>query len=125
MRCLSANCQLKANTALKQGAARDYTPYMDNHCLCKNGSVCRAAPGFARVCYIDYVSEIKNFLNSEGHQNSINESTVTAILLKGLILPIGGVSAVEGLRSTGLTRIVLKTTGIPSVDWLPDTEGLI
>ena len=49
---------------------------------------------------------IKNFLNPKGHQNPINGSIVTAILLKGLILPIGGASAVEGLRSTGLPRLV-------------------
>ena len=44
---------------------------------------------------IDYVIEIKNFLNPEGHQNRIIGSKVTVILLKGLILPIGGV-ALEG-----------------------------
>ena len=41
---------------------------------------------------------IKNFLNPEGHQNPISGSKVTAILLKGWILPIGGASAGEGLR---------------------------
>ena len=49
---------------------------------------------------------IKNFLNPEGHQNRINGSKVTAILLKGWISPIGGASTVEGLRSTGLPRLV-------------------
>ena len=49
----------------------------------------------------------KNFLNPERHQNPISGSIVTAILLKGWILPIGGASAVEGLRSTGLLRLVL------------------
>ena len=34
-----------------------------------------------------------------------------AILLKGLILPIGGDSAVEGLLSTGLPRLVLGGGG--------------
>ena len=47
---------------------------------------------------------IKNFLNPEGHQNPINGSKVTVILLKGLILPIGGASA--GLRSKGLPFLV-------------------
>ena len=47
---------------------------------------------------IDYVIVIKNFLNSEGHQNPISGSKVTAILLKGWILPIGEASAGEGLR---------------------------
>ena len=55
---------------------------------------------------IDYVIVIKNFLNPEGHQNPINGSKVTVILLKGWILPIGGASAVEGLRSMGLPHLV-------------------
>ena len=55
---------------------------------------------------MDYVKLIKNFLNPEGHQNPINGSKVTAILLQGRILPIGGASAVEGLRSTGLPCLV-------------------
>ena len=50
---------------------------------------------------------IKTFLNPEGHQNPINGSKVTAILLKGWILPVGGASAVEGLQSTGLPHLVL------------------
>ena len=49
---------------------------------------------------------INTFLNPEGHQNRITGSKVTAILLKVWILPIGGASAVEGLRSTGLPRLV-------------------
>jgi hypothetical protein len=50
---------------------------------------------------------IKTFLNPEGHQNPINGSKVTAILLMGWILPVGGASAVEGLQSMGLPRLVL------------------
>ena len=42
---------------------------------------------------IDYVIVIKNFLNPEGHQNHMSGSTVTAILLKEWILPIGGVAS--------------------------------
>ena len=49
---------------------------------------------------------IKNLLNPEGHQKPRNGSKVTAILLRGRILPIGGALAVEGLRSTGLPRLV-------------------
>ena len=41
---------------------------------------------------------IQNFLNPVGHQNPINGSKVTAILLKGRILPTGGASAGEGLH---------------------------
>ena len=37
-----------------------------------------------------------------------------AILLKGLILPIGGASAVEGLLSTGRTPSSLDE---PSLNW--------
>ena len=55
---------------------------------------------------------INYFLNPEGHQNPIDGSKVTAILLKGCILPIGGASAVEGLRSTGLPLLVLW-----HIDW--------
>ena len=55
---------------------------------------------------IHYVIVIKTFLNPKGHQNPICGSKVTAILLKGWILPVGGASAVKGLRSTGLPRLV-------------------
>ena len=55
-----------------------------------------------------YVIVIKTFLNPKGHQNLINGSKVTAILLKGWISPVGGASAVEGLRSTGLPRLVFS-----------------
>ena len=44
-----------------------------------------------------YVIVIKKFLNPEGHPNPISGSKVTASLLKGCILPIGGASAGEGL----------------------------
>ena len=51
---------------------------------------------------------IKTFLNPKGYQNRISGSKVTAILLKGRVLPIGGASAVEGLRSMGLPCLVLE-----------------
>ena len=47
---------------------------------------------------IDFIIVIKNFLNAAGHQNRISGLKITAILLKGWILPIGGASAGEGLR---------------------------
>ena len=61
---------------------------------------------------IGYVIVIMSFLNPKGHQNPISGSKVTAILLKvkGWIWPIGGASAGEGLRSTGLHRLVLNDT---------------
>ena len=40
---------------------------------------------------IDYVIPIKNFLNPKGHQNPISGSKGMTILLKRLIVPIGGV----------------------------------
>ena len=54
-----------------------------------------------------YVIGIKTFLNLEGHHNRITGSKVTANLLKGWILSIGGASALEGLRSKGLPRLVI------------------
>ena len=39
---------------------------------------------------IDHVTIFKEILNTEGHPNRITGSKVTAILLKGWILPIGG-----------------------------------
>ena len=38
---------------------------------------------------IDYVTIFKEILNPEGHPNCITGSKVIAILLNGLILPIG------------------------------------
>ena len=58
---------------------------------------------------IDYFIMIKNFLMPEGHENPICGSTITAILLKGLILLTGGASAVEVLRSTVLPCLVCET----------------
>ena len=40
-----------------------------------------------------HVIVISNFLNPKGHHNLISGSKVTAILLKGLILPMGGVAS--------------------------------
>ena len=47
---------------------------------------------------IDYAIVFKNFLNPKGHQHPICGSKVTAILMKGWILPTGGASVGEGLR---------------------------
>ena len=55
---------------------------------------------------------IKTFINPEGYQNRISGLKVTAILLKGWILPIGESSAVEGLRSTGLPRLVFRDSEV-------------
>ena len=45
---------------------------------------------------IEYAAIFFEILNLEGHTNRITGSKVTAILLKGWILPIGGASVVEG-----------------------------
>ena len=55
---------------------------------------------------IDCVSILKEILNLDGHPNRNTGTEVTAILLNRWILPIGGASAVEGLRSTELPRLV-------------------
>ena len=52
---------------------------------------------------INYVAILREILNLEGHQNRTTGSRVTAILLNGLILPIGGALAVDGLLSKGPT----------------------
>ena len=52
---------------------------------------------------LQFVMEI---INLKGHPNCITGSKVTTGLLNRWILPIGGASAVEGLRSTGLLRLV-------------------
>ena len=61
---------------------------------------------------IDSVIVIQNVLNPEGHQNPISGSKVTAILLKGWILPIGGASAGEGLPC-GLRSRLGNVTLVP------------
>ena len=55
---------------------------------------------------IDYVTVLQEIINFKGQPNRITGPRVTAILLNGWILPIEEGSAVEGLRSTGLPRLV-------------------
>ena len=68
------------------------------------------APPRSSSYKINYIIVITNFLKPEGYQNPINGLKVAAILLKGWILPSGGVSAVEGLQSTGLPPLVFTQT---------------
>ena len=56
---------------------------------------------------IDYVIVIKNFLNREGHQNRITGSKVTTILVKGQILPIGGVASGRVCVCSLCSRLIL------------------
>ena len=48
----------------------------------------------------------------DGITNRITGSRVTAILLNGWILPIGGASLLEGLRSMGLPCLVFTRPGV-------------
>ena len=61
---------------------------------------------------IDYVIVTKNFLKSEGHQNYISGSKVTAILLKGWILPIGGAASGRVCACSLRSRLVFYFLGI-------------
>ena len=56
---------------------------------------------------IDCVQFFFEFVNFKGQLNCTDGSKVTAVLLNGWILPIGGALAVEGLQSTRLPRLVL------------------
>ena len=47
---------------------------------------------------IDCFTKKNQILNPEGHSNCITGSKVTAYLLNGWILPVGGASAGKGLR---------------------------
>ena len=63
----------------------------------------------------DYVTICKEILNPKGHPNRINGSKVTAILLNGQILPIGGASSgrVCSLRSRFVIyRMTHKISGL-------------
>ena len=62
---------------------------------------------------------IESPLNLEGHPNCITGSIVMEILLNVLFLPIDGASAVEGLRSTGLPRLVFVNSSCETTSTLP------
>ena len=55
---------------------------------------------------IDYIPFVLEIFNLEGNSNSITGLRVTLILLNGMILPISGALAVEGVLSTGLPCLV-------------------
>ena len=55
---------------------------------------------------------IKNFLNPKRHQNPVSGSKVTAILLKGWILPIGGLASRRVCACSLRSRLVFT--------WLPE-----
>ena len=56
---------------------------------------------------IDYVTIFKKILNLEGHLNRITGSRVTAILLNGWILPIGGVLSGRVCACSLRSRLVI------------------
>ena len=68
-----------------------------------------APPDGAFSHTIDYATIFLEILNHKGHPNGITGLRVTVILLNSWILPIGGASAVEGLRSTGVPRLAFFT----------------
>ena len=55
---------------------------------------------------IDYVTIVKEILNPEGHPNRITGAKVTAILLNGWTLPIGGASSVRLCSCSLRSRLV-------------------
>ena len=64
---------------------------------------------------INYDTMFLKIQNLEGHPNLITGSRVTAILLNGWILPIGGALVVKGLRSTGLPHLVFRKISLISM----------
>ena len=71
---------------------------------------------------IDYITILKKILNLGGHPNCITGSKVTAILLDGWILPIGGASAVKGLHLQPAQQTCLITRWVGPLDNRPFTD---
>ena len=68
---------------------------------------CAAQPKRSSSYKLNYGIVIKNFLNPKGLPNPMSGSKVMAILLKGWILPIGGVAS--GKEASGQRLISLKS----------------
>ena len=66
---------------------------------------------------------IKNFLNTEGHQNTISASKVTAILLNGWILAIIEASAGSALQPAQQTCILNYKLSSLGFSWPPQALG--
>ena len=78
---------------------------------CSDLDLWRHAHTFRDSAYsykIDYFIVIKNSLNPEGHQNCITSSKVTAILVKGYILPLGGVASGRVCACSMRSRLVVS-----------------
>ena len=65
---------------------------------------------------IDNVTQVYDILNPEGHQNSITGSKLRAVLLKGLILPVGGVASVKGLCTACVAGLFPSRLSISKLD---------
>ena len=76
--------------------------------LCENIFTAPPCSNGAFLLKLEYIKIFLEILYLEGHPNCITGSKVTAVLLNRWILPIGGSSAVEGLQSTGIPRLVIK-----------------
>ena len=60
---------------------------------------------FAFSHRIEYVEICYDILNLKGHHNRTTSSRVTAIFLNGLILPIGGGSAINGATTSSFINL--------------------
>ena len=60
---------------------------------------------------IDFLKFFLEILKHKWRPNCITGSRVAAVLLNGGIWPIGDASAVNGLQSTGLLRLVYNNIG--------------
>ena len=79
--------------------------------VCENIFTAPPRPNSCRWCFnhkIDYVTVFKEILNPKGHLNRITGSKVTAILLNGWILPIGGASSGRVCACSLRSRLVYQ-----------------
>ena len=96
------------------------------HWFIKSLTDCRHALRFgdgASIYKIDYVTIFEEIINSEGHQNCITGSKVTAILLSRWILPTGRAS-LGRVRSCSLrSRLVFTYVKVnfATANWGPNS----
>ena len=79
-------------------------PFPPTALRCRHGQTIRDSSSSYKI---KYVIAIKKFLNPKGHQTPISGLKVTAILLKGLIWPIGGVASGRDCVCSLRSRLVL------------------
>ena len=68
---------------------------------------------------IDYITILKKILKLKGYPNRITGSQLTAILLNGWILSIGGASAVKVLRLQPAQQACIYHSLYPTLDCAP------